>query len=113
MFKVAIIGGSHAKDKKLLETRCINILRNKASSGLMVIGVGDDFMKYFTGKYRINTKTIITDFKTYGNNALKIRNRSIINDSDAFIVFNDGLKDTLTFYEMAKQSGKPVRFLND
>lgn len=111
MFKVAIIGGEGMGDYPRFKERCIHFLKEKAKGGIMVYTTGDEFVEAFTERYRIDSRKFSADFQTYGRDALKVRNEEMLQDCDAVICFNDGIKDTKMILKMASEMGLPTRFV--
>lgn len=110
MFKVAIIGGELTKDYEKFKEKCINCLRNKAKEGaIMIYSTGDSYVKKFSSKYGIPTKIFYCDFKTYKNNALKVRAENMLFDCDAVIAFRNDLKDVQMITKLAADKGLQVR----
>ena len=111
-FKVAIVGGEGTEDYAFYEQKCIKMLREKGKEGcgIMIYTNGDEFNDKFAEKFSIDIRYFYTDWKQYGNDALRERNKEMLADADAVIVFEDGLKDTKFFSEMAKEKGIPYRY---
>ena len=110
MFNVAIIGSDGAGSYKNFRERCIYYLKNKASEGITIMATEEhEYIKKFAMEFGLNIQFFYTDWKSYGKNALKERNKQLISNSAAVIYFDDGLKDTLMIRELAKKTGIPVR----
>ena len=99
-FKVAIVGGEGTEDYAFYEQKCIKMLREKGKEGcgIMIYTNGDEFNDKFAEKFSIDIRYFYTDWK------------QMLADADAVIVFEDGLKDTKFFSEMAKEKGIPYRY---
>ena len=112
MFKVAIMGGEGMGDYAYYEKKCIDMLRAKGKEGcgIMIYTSGDEFNDRFALKFRIDLRFFYVKWKEHGSDALKERNKEMLSDADAVIVFEDGLKDTKMFSEMAKEKGIPFRY---
>jgi hypothetical protein len=111
MFKVAIIGGEKRGDYKFFAEKCVFFLKNKTKDGIRILTTGDTYVDIFSITANIDKQVYYCDWKANGKETLKVRNNKIINDADAFIIFEDGTKDTNFFIEMAKTSGKPLRVI--
>jgi len=113
MFKVAIIGGDGFEDYELFEQKCIKYLRKKGQEGcgIMVYTTGEKCNDKFSYRFGIDIRYFICNWKRDGNDALKFRNEEMLSDVDAVIAFDDGLKDTQFFLEMAKAKKIPYRFV--
>lgn len=113
MFRVIIIGGEDTENYNLFRDKVINLLRNKAKNRehIVINTIGDEFVDEFTTHYGIDKHFFITDWKSYGNNALKERNETILNNSDALIFFQNTKKDLVTLYNMAVKKGIVTRII--
>lgn len=109
MFKVAIVGGEGMSDYDKFCNKCKTFLKNKAKEGITIYTTGNDFVYSFARRYGIVTQFFITDWATYGRDALKKRNEKMLDNCDALIVFEDGIKDTRMIYNLAMQKGIPCR----
>ena len=114
MFNVAIIGAEGIDNYDFCKEKCIMCLSNKAKSGeaITIFTTGDAFVDLFSTKYHINVQNFYTNLRDYGKNALAERNNELLKNCNALIAFNDGKKDTLVLYDMAKSKGIPVRFFS-
>lgn len=113
MFKVAIIGGENLGNYKLFAEKCVYFLKNKTKNGITILSTGDKYVNVFAKATNIDVKQYNTEWNRYGKTALKNRNSKIIDECDAIIVFDDGTKDTRCFLQMARESEKPVRCVQD
>lgn len=112
MFNVAIIGGQDTNDYNMFVRKCIILLQNKAKEGgITILTFGDDFVDHFAKKYGINTKLYNADWGTFGKQALCERNKEILNDCDAVIIFDNEKKDIQVLKEMVKKQEKPLRVI--
>ena len=113
MFKIAIIGADGINDFNFCLNKTIKIIKNKASEkeGIMLLSTGEEFVKKFSELFSIDFQVLFTDFKKYGKDALKMRNKELLNLSDAIIIFNDNKKDTNFLFEMTKKTSLPYRFI--
>lgn len=111
MFKVAIIGGDNAESYDFFQSKCINILRQKAKMGerIIIYYMGDDNVTKFSNRFGIETVTITCDWKRDGKMALKNATETILNSSDALIVFDDGKSNVKYFNEAAKKKNMQIR----
>ena len=108
MFNIAIIGGENTNNYKFFQEKCINLLRNKAKSGegIRILTIGDDYVDAFANRFSIETKTYYCDWNTLGKEALKDRNRRIINDCDAVLYFDTGKRDLNYLFQYAIYKNK-------
>lgn len=113
MFNVAIVGGEGMGNYPFFETKCINILRNKAKSGegITLFTTGDEFVTKFATKFGITVHTFYTEWNKYGKNALKMRNEALLTNCNAIISFDDAIKDTQILTKMAIDKGIQNRFI--
>lgn len=110
MFYVAIIGADGAGTYENFKKLCIKYLHTKAREGITILATEEHpFIKQFASECRLNIQYFYTNWKTFGRNALKERNKQLISNSSGVIYFNDGLKDTLMIKNLAKKTGIPVR----
>ena len=113
MFKVIITGGENFEDYDTFERKCINCLKNKAKegNGIIIYTTGDSFNNKFAKKFGINVREFSANFTKDGNNALFERNKQMLSDADAAIVFNDDLNDTKFLIDQIKQHNIPIRII--
>jgi hypothetical protein len=110
MFYVSIIGAGGAGTYENFKKTCVKFLRTKAAEGITILATEEhEFITSFAKECHLNIKYYYTDWKAYGRNALKERNKQIVSDSCGMICFDDGLKDTLMIKNLAKKTGVPVR----
>lgn len=110
MFYAAIIGVDGAGTYEYFKKKCIYYLRNKAKEGVTILATEDhDYIRKFATECRLNVKVFYTNWKTYGKNALKERNKQLISNCSGVIHFDDGRKDTLMIKNLAVKTGIPVR----
>ena len=113
MFKVIITGGENFGDYSTFERKCINCLRNKAREGhgILICSTGDKYNDRFAKRFGINVREFSADFKKHGNNAILDRNRRMIAEADAAIVFDDGLSDTKFMIDQITSAKLPYRVI--
>ena len=112
MFYVAIIGCDGADSYETFSKKCIFFLRERAKEGITILATGEhEYIKRFTYEYRINVQYFYTDWKAYGRDALKERNKELISSCNGIISFNDGRKDTDMIVSMARKAGVPTRVI--
>lgn len=110
MFNVAIIGASQIEDYKSFKEKCIFFLRNKAKEGITIYATEEaDVVTRFATEFRINIQYFYCDWRAYGKNAIKERNKQLLATCNGVICFEDGLKNTEMFVKMAKSIGTPVK----
>jgi len=110
VFKVAIIGSSAAGSYEQFSDRCKYFLKNKIKDGILIYATEETpFIKKFSTQYRIDVQYFYTDWKSFGKNALKERNKMLLSDCNGIIWFDDGLKDTNMIKYMAEKIGTPVK----
>ena len=110
MFNVAIIGAGSAPDYLFFSERCKYYLREKAKEGITIFATEENpFIVKFSTEYRIAIQYFYTDWRAFGKNALRERNKMLLANCNGIIWFNDGLKDTNMIVNMAKSIGTPVR----
>ncbi len=110
MFKVAIIGGERTGDYPKFKEKCINLLRNKAKEGgIMIYTIGDKYVEAFAERYGIDYVFFPCDFQTFGRDALKYRAENLLKDADALIAFSKQIKDVDMIVRLANEKGIPVR----
>ena len=110
MFNVAIIGASSVESYEYFRERCKYFLQNRAKEGITIYATEEiPFITRFSTEYRIAVQYFYTDWRAYGKNALKERNKQLLATCNGIIWFNDGLKDTNMLIKMAKSIGTPVR----
>lgn len=107
MFNIIVIGGEDSGNYEFFKSKMIYYLRNKAKSGegITIFTTGDEYVDKFTKRYGIDVKFFVTDWKTYGKNALKERNEAILKDANAIVFFQNHKKDFETLYDMASKRG--------
>ena len=112
MFKVAIIGGESMGDYMRFKKKCIECLKNKVKETSVVIyTIGDRFVNVFAERYGITTKLFSADFQMYGKDALMMRNKEMLRDCDAVIIFNGSKKDVEIIKKMAGEKNLPMRVI--
>lgn len=111
MFNVAIIGGEGYENYPKFQEKCIKILKNKSKSGegITILSTGDEIVAKFAEKFRITLRPFYCDWKSHGKNALKVRNERLLENCDAIILFDDGIKDNQIILNMAKEKKIPNR----
>jgi hypothetical protein len=110
MFYAGIIGTEGAKNYDFFKKRCIYFLKPKAKDGITLVATEEhEYILRFAAECSLNIKYIFTNWKTYGKNALKERNKEFVSNCSGVIYFNDGLKDTLMIKTLAKKTGLPVK----
>jgi hypothetical protein len=114
MFKVIITGGENFGDYNTFERKCINCLKNKAreGNGIIIYTTGDAYNNKFAKKFGINVREFNANFTKDGNNALFERNKQMLSDADAAIIFNDDLNDTKFLIDQIKHQGIPMRVID-
>ena len=112
MFNVAIIGCDGAESYEFFSKKCIFYLRERAKEGITILATGEhEYIKRFAFEYRINIQYFYTNWKAFGRDALKERNKELISNCSALICFDDGRKDTLLIKNLAVKTGVPTRFV--
>lgn len=110
MFNVAIIGSNSAESYEKFRDRCKFFLQNKIKEGIIIYATEDTpYIKAFSTEYRIPVQFFYTDWKAYGRQALRERNKELLATCNGIIWFDDGLKDTLMLKNMGESIGTPVR----
>lgn len=111
MFNIAIIGGENTNNYKYFQEKCINLLRNKGKSGegIRILSIGDEFVDFFANRFGIETKIYYCNWTDLGREALKDRNRRIINEADAVLYFDTGKKDLNYLFQYAIYKNKTNR----
>ena len=118
MFKVIIAGGRKFNNYSLLKEKCDNILSNVNDRIVIVCGCADG--ADLLGKKYAKEKDYIVHYYPaniilYKNiNAYFIRNKEMIDNCDAIIIFdnNDNDKITKAMIEIAKNKNLKVRIIN-
>lgn len=107
MFRVAIIGGENTANYEYFQSKCIFYLKRKAKEGggITILTTGDEYVERFAKRYNIDTQFFVTNWKTNGKDALKERNKELLENCDALIYFNDSIKDNQIIYDMAQKKG--------
>lgn len=114
MFNVAIIGSQGAGSYETFKKKCVFFLHKKVQEGITILATEEhDYIKQFASEFRINVQYFYTDWRAYGRNALKERNKQLISNCSAVICFNDGLKDTEMIKNLAEKTGIPTRFVKN
>lgn len=112
MFNVAIIGSQGAGSYETFKKKCVFFLHTKVQEGITILATEEhDYIKRFASEFMINVQYFYTDWRAYGRNALKERNKQLISNCSAVICFNDGLKDTEMIKNLAEKTGIPTRFV--
>ena len=110
MFNVAIIGSSAAESYEKFCERCKYFLQDKVKDGITIYATEETaFIKRFSTEYRLPVQYFYTDWKSFGKNALRERNKMLLAECNGIIWFDDGLKDTRMLKSMAESIGTPVR----
>ena len=109
MFKVIIIGGEDTNDYKFFAKKCIFYLKNKTKEGITILSTGDTYVNAFAKACNIDVKTYNTEWGVYGNNALKMRAKKMVEECDAIILFNCGNKSNAFFKILANENKKLIR----
>ncbi len=119
-FSVIVAGGRGFDDYTLLETKCNNLLTEKAKSCSIEIVSGgakgaDELGEVYAtyNKYRgFTVKRFPADWEKYGRSAGYIRNREMGGYASAAIVFWDGVsRGSANMIETMKKLNKPVRIV--
>ena len=113
MFKVIIVGGKNFGDYNAFEKKCISCLRNKAKEGhgIMIYTTGDEFNDRFAHRFGIDLRLFNANFTKHGSNALAERNKLMLFDANAAIIFDDDLTDTKFLIDQVKNKGIPLRII--
>ena len=110
MFNVAIIGSDATPTYEGFERTCIFFLQRKISEGITILATEEhEYIKRFATRFGINVRYFFTDWRAYGKNALKERNKQLVSNCSGMIHFDDGRKDTLMIKNLAVKTGIPVR----
>lgn len=113
MFNVAIIGTSlleTEEEYKEFKKRCIYLLKDRIKDGITIYATEETpFVNQFTSEYRINIQYFYTDWRAYGKNALRERNKQLLATCNGVIWFDDKRKDTKALKNMAESIGTPVK----
>lgn len=109
MFKVIIVGGEDTNDYKFFAKKCIFYLKNKAKEGITILSTGDSYVNAFAKACNIDIKTYDAEWGIYGNNALKMRTRKMIEECDAVIIFDSRNKSNAVFKNLADEYRKLLR----
>lgn len=112
MFKVIIVGGENTGNYKFFCEKCIQCLKNKAKEGgITILSTGDKFVDKFAQTYGIDVQYFFADWKRDKKNALQVRAMQMVENCDAIITFNDGIKDNQMLNKFAIEAGKPSRLI--
>lgn len=110
MFNVAIIGSEGAGSYEYFRKRCIFNLRSKAEEGITILATEQHrYIEKFAFEFGINIQYFYADWKAYGKNALKERNKQLISNCSGLIYFEDGLRDSEMIVNLARRTGIPVK----
>lgn len=110
MFNVAIIGGEQTGNYPMFKKKVINLIKNKAKQGgIMILTTGDRYVEAFAERYGIDYTFFPCDFATFGRNALKYRAENLLENADALIAFSTNIKDVDMIAKMAAEKGIPIR----
>lgn len=110
MFNVAIIGSNSITSYKEFSDSCKYFLKSKIKEGITIFATEEtENIKRFSAEYRLSIQYFYTNWKTFGKNALKERNKMLLSECNGIIWFNDGLKDTEVLKQMALKIGTPVK----
>lgn len=110
MFYAGIIGAEGAKSYDSFKEKCIYFLKSKAKEGITLVATEEhEYILRFATECVLNVKYIFTNWKTYGKNALKERNKEFVSSCSGVIYFNDERKDTLMIKKLAGKTGLPVK----
>ena len=110
MFKVAIIGSSSVGSYKKFSDSCKYFLKDKIKEGITIFATEEtQNIKRFSSEYRLAVQYFYTDWKSFGKNALKERNKMLLAECNGIIWFDDGLRDTDVIKQMAKKIGTPIK----
>lgn len=110
MFNVAIIGAASVKSYEVFKEECIFFLKDKVKEGITIYATEEiPHITRFSTEYRIAIQYFYTDWRAYGKNALRERNKQLLATCNGIIWFNDGLKVTNMLKNMAESIGTPVR----
>lgn len=112
MFNIIVIGAEDTDNYEFVREKLIIALREKAKNGdgITIFTVGDSFVDQFTQRYNIDVHFFPTDWKTYGKNALKIRNEKMVENANALYFFENNKKDFKMLFNYAKEKGIPTRY---
>ena len=112
MFSVGIVGVDGAESYERFSERCIYFLRSRASEGILILATEEhEYIKRFAFEYRLNIQYFYTNWKAYGRDALKERNKELISSCSGLLSFDDGRKDTNMIVALAKKTGVPTRVI--
>jgi hypothetical protein len=112
MFYVAIIGSEAAGTYERFKEKCIKILRTKAQEGITIVATEEHpYIEKFAKECRLNIQYFYTNWKAYGRDALKERNKQLVSNSSGLIYFDDKIKDNLMIKNLADKTGLPVRVI--
>lgn len=110
MFNVIIIGAKETDNYEFFKEKTIRLLKNKASSGeyITILTIGDDYVTKFAERYKITTQFFGTNWSSYGKEALKYRNESMLQKADAIIFFENNKKDLNMIYNQALKTNRII-----
>ena len=112
MFYVAIIGAEGAGTYENFKNKCVKCLHTKVSEGITLLATEEhEFITKFARECRLNIQYYYTNWKAYGRNALKERNKQLVSGCSGLIYFEDGIKDNLMIKNLAEKTGIPVRVI--
>lgn len=108
MFNVIVLGAENTDNYDLFKRKMIHMLENKAKAGefITIYTIGDEFVEIFSNRFGIAMKKFLTDWKTFGRDALLVRNESMIKDANAIVLFDCGIKDHQAIYNYASKNPK-------
>lgn len=112
MYRLAIIGTRVFTDYELLETT-LNEYKDQIS--LVVSGGAegaDTLGEYWANENNIKTKIFYPNWNKYGKRAGYLRNKEIVENSDAVIAFWDGKsRGTQHSFTLCEQLKKPLKII--
>ena len=112
MFYIAIIGADAAGTYERFKDKCVKLLHTKAKEGITILATEEHpYIKKFANECRLNIQYFYTNWKAYGRDALKERNKQLVSNSSGVIYFDDGLKDSIMIKNLAEKTGLPVRII--
>lgn len=110
MLYIGIIGSEGAGSYEVFRERCLYFLKPKAAQGITIAATEEHpYIVQFARDFGLNIQYYYTNWKTYGKNALKERNKMLISGISGLIYFNDGLKDSQMIVKLARDTGIPVK----